>query len=54
MCPPLCIGPIKAAEGVASVGEVGVVDFMEGVLRGGKRMLIGVRVQEWHERGTIP
>ncbi len=53
-CPPFCIRPIKAAEEVATVGEIEVFDFMEGAMRDGKGMLIDARTPEWHMRGTIP
>ncbi len=53
-CPPFCIGPIKAAESVATFGEAEVFEFMEQELRDGKGMLIDARTPEWYKRGTIP
>ena len=48
-CPPFCIQPQQVAPGVATIGELEMVNFMEA---GG--MVIDARTVEWHVRGTIP
>ncbi|KUF10142.1 rhodanese-like domain-containing protein [Pseudoponticoccus marisrubri] len=53
-CPPFCIHPIAAAEGVATVGEIEVIDFLDQKVAAGTGLLIDSRVPEWHAKGTIP
>ncbi|WP_137702555.1 rhodanese-like domain-containing protein [Marimonas lutisalis] len=53
-CPPFCILPISAAPGVATVGEIEVMDFLEDTVAQGKGLLIDSRVPEWFAKGTIP
>ena len=48
-CPPFCIQPMEVAPGVATVGELEVVKYLEA---GG--LIIDARTVEWHVRGTIP
>ncbi len=49
-CPPFCIQPVQVAPGVATVGELEVINF----LKEKKGLLIDARTVEWHVRGTIP
>ncbi len=53
-CPPFCISPISAAPGVETVGEIEVVDFLQGSVSGGKGLLIDSRMPDWFSKGTIP
>lgn len=53
-CPPFCIHPISAAPGVATIGELEVIDFIETKVAAGKGLLIDSRVPEWFAKGTIP
>lgn len=53
-CPPFCPQPMYAAEGVTTVGEVEVFDFIERKVNTGKGLLIDARVAAWYMRGTIP
>ncbi|MBU2981544.1 rhodanese-like domain-containing protein [Lentibacter algarum] len=53
-CPPFCISRISAAPGVETVGELEVVDFLEGSVAGGTGLLIDSRMPEWFVKGTIP
>jgi rhodanese-related sulfurtransferase len=53
-CPPFCAQPMEAAPGVATIGEVELVDFMRGNLQDGSGLLIDARTPDWHRRGTIP
>jgi len=43
-----------AGDGVETVGEVEVLEFMETKLRDGDGMLIDARTPQWYKRGTIP
>ncbi len=53
-CPPFCAQPMQAAEGVATIGEVELVQFMRTRLADGSGLLIDARTPKWHRRGTIP
>ncbi|MGP6087816.1 rhodanese-like domain-containing protein [Antarctobacter jejuensis] len=53
-CPPFCIHPISAAEGVMTVGEIEVIDFIENTVAEGKGLLIDSRMPDWFQKGTIP
>ena len=53
-CPPFCISPMAAAPGVATVGEVEVISFLENEVAGGEGLLIDSRVPDWFAKGTIP
>lgn len=49
-CPPFCIQPAVAAEGVATIGELELLD----ALKDADTMVIDARTLEWHLKGTIP
>ena len=53
-CPPFCIQPMQAAEGVATIGELELIDFMQTGLADGSTVLVDARTPKWHRRGTIP
>lgn len=53
-CPPFCIVPISAAPGVETVGELEVVDFLQGAVAGGSGLLVDSRMPDWFGKGTIP
>ncbi len=53
-CPPFCIEPMQVAEGVTTVGQVEIFDFMEQELLDGTGLLIDARTPAWWKRGTIP
>lgn len=53
-CPPFCIHPISAGEGVATLGEIEVMDFLETRVAAGRGLLVDSRVPEWFVKGTIP
>jgi rhodanese-related sulfurtransferase len=53
-CPPFCAQPMQVAPGVATIGEVELVAFMQGDMKSGKGLLVDARTPDWHERGTIP
>jgi rhodanese-related sulfurtransferase len=53
-CPPFCVNPLNIGEGVATVAELEVIQFMETVLQRGDGIIIDSRTPSWHEKGTIP
>ncbi len=53
-CPPFCIRPVAVADGVITVGEPEIFDFMENDLRDDKGIMIDARTPTWHAKGTIP
>lgn len=53
-CPPFCIHPMKVADGVETVGEVEVINFIKTRVKDGSGALIDARTPTWFEKGTIP
>lgn len=53
-CPPFCIGPMQAAVGVTTVGELELFNFLIEKVRAGNGLLIDSRLPEWFQKGTIP
>jgi rhodanese-related sulfurtransferase len=53
-CPPFCVQPMHLADGVTTVAELEVLDFMKTKVAAGKGVLIDARTPSWHEKGTIP
>ena len=53
-CPPFCIHPMKAAEGVETVGELEVINFLRDQASNGSGFLVDARIPKWHQKGTIP
>ena len=54
-CPPFCIQPAKLAEGVETVAELEVLDYLERISNGDSSiMVIDSRKPGWLENGTIP
>ncbi len=53
-CPPYCIHPIKIADGVQTVGELEVLDFISNQVNNGLGMMIDARIESWYLKGTIP
>ena len=49
-CPPFCIQPMTPAEGVTTIGELELLDLLEG----GEAVVIDSRTRDWFEGGTIP
>ena len=49
-CPPFCIQPAQAAEGVATIGELELLDM----LADSDAMVIDARTVDWHAEETIP
>ena len=54
-CPPFCIQPAKLAEGVETVAELEVLQYLEKITAGDDSILvIDSRKPEWLRNGTIP
>lgn len=54
-CPPFCIQPASLGEGVETIGELEVIDYVRRMTEGDKSvMLIDSRTPDWVARGTIP
>lgn len=53
-CPPFCITPMQAAPGVATVGELEVLEFLDTRVAVGLGLLLDSRVPEWFAKGSIP
>lgn len=53
-CPPFCAQPMQLADGVRTIGEVELFNFMQNDLPAGSGLLIDARTPDWFERGTIP
>lgn len=54
-CPPFCIQPDKIADGVETIGELGMLDYLEKMSGGDSSILVvDSRTPDWVEKGTIP
>jgi rhodanese-related sulfurtransferase len=54
-CPPFCVQPMQAAEGVDTVGELELLDSLRKIGAGDQTLLVvDSRTPEWLARGTIP
>ncbi|OUS04337.1 sulfurtransferase [Rhodobacterales bacterium 52_120_T64] len=53
-CPPFCIQPMVVAEGVQTVGEVELLDFIQDHVEPGDGFLVDARVESFFLAGTIP
>ena len=49
-CPPFCIQPFEVADGVATIGELELLDM----LTDSQARVVDARTLEWHLQGTIP
>ena len=53
-CPPFCIQSMSAGEGVRTVGQLEMFDFMENELLDETGIIVDARTPAWWKRGTIP
>jgi rhodanese-related sulfurtransferase len=54
-CPPYCIQPMQLAAGVATLGELEVLDYLQRIGWGeSKLMVVDSRTPDWYAKGTIP
>jgi len=49
-CPPFCIQPAQAADGVATIGELELLEMLADV----EARVIDARTVDWHAEETIP
>jgi rhodanese-related sulfurtransferase len=53
-CPPFCIHPMEAADGVQTFGEVELLNFLQNEVASKQGLLIDARMPSWYESETIP
>ncbi len=53
-CPPFCIQPMVVADGVETVGEVEILDYLLDYVETGRGVLVDSRVSSFYNAGTIP
>ncbi|MFP4280309.1 MAG: rhodanese-like domain-containing protein [Halochromatium sp.] len=54
-CPPFCVQPMQAVPGVATIGELEVLDYLSRIHQGDDSILVvDSRTPDWVMRGTIP
>lgn len=53
-CPPFCVHPLDMGNGVKTVGEIELLDFLASKVKSEKGLLVDARMPEWHAKGTIP
>ena len=54
-CPPFCIQPMQMPDGVETIGEIEMLDYLRKVHGGDDTILvIDSRGADWLQRGTIP
>jgi len=54
-CPPFCIQPTKLADGVETIGELEVLNYLTRMRKGDSTVLvIDSRTPDWVKHGTIP
>jgi rhodanese-related sulfurtransferase len=54
-CLPFCIQPMKLGNGIETIGEVEVINYIKKIVEGDTSIvLVDSRTPEWLARGTIP
>ena len=53
-CPPFCIQPFEAANGVETIGELELIRFMRDEVAHNRGVLMDARMPKWYRQGTIP
>lgn len=53
-CPPFCIHPIIAADGVRTIGELELLEFLQQDVAAETGLLIDARMPNWFNSETIP
>ncbi|BCU06302.1 rhodanese-like domain-containing protein [Allochromatium tepidum] len=54
-CPPFCVQPMVVVEGVETIGELDVLDYLQRMSQGDTDiLLVDSRTPDWVMRGTIP
>jgi rhodanese-related sulfurtransferase len=53
-CPPFCIHPMKVADGVKTIGEVEMMDYIKNYVNKDKGVIVDARLPSWYKVETIP
>jgi rhodanese-related sulfurtransferase len=53
-CPPFCIQPISIDDGVETIGELEMLEYLKRASAGEGVLVVDSRTPEWILRGTIP
>lgn len=53
-CPPFCVHPMTAGQGVQTVGEIELIRFMKSSVEKRRGLLIDARIPSFYKKGTIP
>ena len=53
-CPPFCIHPMKAADGVETVGELEIIEFLKAEVEAGTGLLVDARIPRLVRKGRDP
>jgi len=53
-CPPFCVNPMSAGDGVETFGEVELIAFLEGAVQLNEGYLVDARTVNFFRAGTIP
>jgi rhodanese-related sulfurtransferase len=53
-CPPFCIHPMKVADGVQTIGEVEMMDFIKNYINKDRGVIVDARLPSWYKVETIP
>lgn len=53
-CPPFCIHPISASDGVRTIGELELLEFLQQEVAHESGLLIDARMPDWYNSETIP
>ena len=53
-CPPFCVQPLIASDGVKTVGELELLYFIQDKLNQNEGLLIDGRLPSWNVKATIP
>ena len=53
-CPPACVQPMQAADGIATLGELEVLTFLRGAGADGTGLLVDIRAPERFTETSLP
>ncbi len=53
-CPPFCIQPMVVSDGVETIGELEMLEYLEQSNNDQSIMIVDTRIKEWVDKGTIP
>ncbi len=53
-CPPFCVNPMSAGEGVVTVGEIELIAFLNNNVQLNDGFLVDSRTEDFYRVGTIP